>query len=389
MRGVAEEGVLEEVRRRAAGSEQPTTEAVAALLARAGSWSASDVHLVPDATVFHVRYRLDGVLHEVAAIPREELPLLVQRVKVLAGLLTYRTEVPQDGRVGAEASPAGCALRVAVLPTLHGEKAVVRLLQPARAPESVEALGWPAEAQGALEAALEEPQGLVVFCGPAGSGKTTTLYAGLRRIVARGGRACASIEDPIEADLAGVDQTAVDARAGLTVGAALRAILRHDPEVVLIGEVRDAETAKVVVEAGLTGHLALTTVHAATAPEALSRLLDLAVEPALLTSALEAVFAQRLVRRCCAACVGAGCEPCRGTGFRGRVPLVEALRLDAGLKAAVLERAPTERLVELGGAGLLTHARARVEAGETTWAEVRRVLGPRLVGSADSEGRGV
>ncbi|MGE0710289.1 MAG: GspE/PulE family protein [Planctomycetota bacterium] len=362
----------------AAAPDGPTAAAADELLAAAAAWGASDVHVSPEPSEFRVRFRLDGVLSEVARLPRERLPLLVQRIKVLAGLLTYRSDRPQDGRIGAEASPAGTEVRVAVLPTLHGEKAVLRLLGTS-GPRGLDELGWPRDAAAALGAALARPQGLLVFAGPAGSGKTTSIYAALRALAAAGQRACVTIEDPVEAALEGVDQTAVDRGAGLDFAAALRALLRHDPEVLFVGEVRDTETARTAVEAGLTGHLVLTTLHAGSACEALLRVRDLGVEAYALAAAAAAVFAQRLVRRSCAECGAAGCALCRETGYRGRVPLVEHLAPTGALRDALLAGAGLsaleERARETGRLDLAAQGRALLAAGGTTAAELRRCLG--------------
>ncbi|HZV01525.1 MAG TPA: GspE/PulE family protein, partial [Planctomycetota bacterium] len=342
---------------------------------RASLWGATDLHVSPEPDAFSVRFRLDGVLEPVARLRRERFPLLVQRIKVLAGLLTYRTDTSQDGRVARDANPTRCDLRVSVVPTLHGEKAVIRLLGASHVPERIDGLGFPGDASAALEDAFARPQGLVLFTGPAGSGKTTTIYAGLREVVARGKRSCVSIEEPVEATIAGVDQTPVDRAAGLDFPAALRALLRQDPEVIFVGEVRDRETARTAVEAGLTGHLVITTLHAGSAPEAVARLVDLGVEPFALASSLARVFAQRLLRRRC--CEGGAC--CRGTGYRGRFPIVEHLATTPALRAAILERASAERLTELaradGAVALATRAQEAVSKGLTTAEEVARVLG--------------
>ena len=363
-----------------ADPERPTAAAVEAILAAASAWGASDVHLSPSAEEWVIRFRLDGVTVEVARLPREALPLLVQRIKVLAGLLTYRTDVPQDGRVPRAENGERCELRVSVVPVLHGEKAVVRLLDAADGPRSLDALGWEPAALDRLRAGLAARQGLIVFSGPAGSGKTTAIYAALRHVVARGERSCASIEEPVEAAIAGVDQTPVDRHAGLDFAHALRAILRQDPEVIFVGEVRDPETARTAVEAGLTGHLVLTTVHAGGACEAIARLLDLGVEPFTLASSLRQVLSQRLLRRACADCDTRGGACCRGTGYRGRVPLVEQLELDDPLRQAIMARASAAGLAEAAAEQALRTLReqgqAACAAGRTTAAEVERVLGP-------------
>jgi general secretion pathway protein E len=358
--------------------DRPTAAAVDAILVRAAAWQASDVHVSPGADAFTVRFRLDGVLARVASIPRDRLPLIVQRLKVLAKLLTYRTDVPQDGRVDRDVSPVAAELRVAVLPTIHGEKAVVRFLRSGSGPVRLGELGWPTDGLEALRDSLVSPQGLVAFSGPSGSGKTTTIYAALRELTQSGQRSVVSVEDPVEVDLPGVDQTAVDSVAGLGFGAALRALLRHDPEVIFVGEVRDPVAAATSVEAGLTGHLVLTTVHAGSCCEALVRFLDLGVEPYALASTLRRVFGQRLVRRTCTECGGAGGACCRQTGYRGRVPLVEHLSVE-GVRAEMLAGATVDRLQEVAcAAGLVSlaeRAGAAVESGWTTPEEVRRCLG--------------
>ena len=337
-----------------------------------------------------------------ASLPRERLPLLVQRIKVLAGLLTYRSDRPQDGRINAEATPAGVELRVAVLPTLHGEKAALRLLGHA-GPRRLEELDWPDHAAEALTGALRQPQGLLLFAGPAGSGKTTSIYAALRALAASGERACVTIEDPIEAALSGVDQTEVDRGAGLGFANALRALLRHDPEVLFVGEVRDAETARTAVEAGLTGHLVLTTVHAGGACEALLRLRDLGVEPYALGASLSAAFAQRLLRRNCTSCTallpapdddkpllkalhmeqvesfhrGEGCKACGHTGYFGRTAVFEMIPVDDGLRELATDAASAVKLRQYarqqGYGSLRDDGRRLIKLGSTTPAEVMRV----------------
>jgi general secretion pathway protein E len=358
--------------------QRPTAALVDVLLAEAAAWGASDVHVSPGSDAFRIRFRLDGVLSDVARLPRERVPLLVQRIKVLASLLTYQTDRPQDGRIPASHSPAGTEVRVAVIPTLHGEKAVLRLLLGA-GPRSLDDLGWPPLARRVLGEALARPQGLSLFAGPAGSGKTTTIYAALRALARSRERACVTIEDPVEAALEGVDQTAVDRGAGLGFAGALRALLRHDPEVLFVGEVRDRETAATAVEAGLTGHLVLTTIHAAGACEALLRLRDLGVESYAIAAAVQAVFAQRLVRERCLACQAAGCEECRHTGYAGRAPLVEHLTFSQGLREELLGGAGIDalraRAREDGFRDLAEQGQALLEAGRTTTAELERCLG--------------
>ena len=362
----------------AAEPDGETAAAVEVLLRAAWAQGASDVHVTPEAERFRIRFRLDGVLREVGSLPRARLPLLVQRIKVLAQLLTYRCDVAQDGRIAAELGGGPGEIRVSILPTLHGEKAVLRLLLGA-GPPSLEGLGWPADAARELEGVVAAPAGLALFAGPAGSGKTSAIYAALSAIAARGERACASLEEPIEAELSGVDQTPIDRCAGLDFAGGLRAVLRQDPEVVFVGEARDGETARIAVQAGLTGHLVLTTVHAREACSASLRLLDLGVDPASLAACLDAVFALRLARRLCAACAGAGGSCCHGSGFRGRTPLVEALPLDDGVRAALSAGGGLAALraaaTAAGYTTLAQRAAAAVAAGLTSPREVERVLG--------------
>jgi type II secretory ATPase GspE/PulE/Tfp pilus assembly ATPase PilB-like protein len=376
------------------------------LLAAAREAGASDIHLQPGPEGLDVRWRLDGVLQPVALLPARLAPNVVARLKVLAELLTYRTDIPQEGRV--RAAPAEVEMRVSTFPTLHGERAAVRLFGgPGRFLRLAD-LGLPAEVGEAVERALDETSGAVILSGPAGSGKTTTIYACLREIVARTGgqRSLASLEDPIESAVPGVSQSQVNEAAGLTLEAGLRALLRQDPEVIAIGEIRDRTTAEIALQAALTGHLTLTTLHAGSACEVIGRLLDMGLEPYAIRSGLRVVVAQRLVRRLCDDCaidaerpvqflglpvararVAVGCEHCGRTGYRGRMVLAELLLPEHGaLGTAILERADVHRLEVLASeAGMVTRWRRAcqaVAAGLTSPAEIRRVLG--MTGPGDS-----
>ncbi|MDG3004024.1 GspE/PulE family protein [Paludisphaera mucosa] len=378
---------------------QYASSVVDALLAAAVAAGASDVHVHPIEDGLDVRWRVDGVLHPVATLPRRGAPNVVARLKVLAELLTYKTDSPQEGRIRRE--PGKVEMRLSTFPTLHGEKAVVRLFAgPGRflVPDD---LGLPEEVRVALSGLLDETTGAIVLAGPAGSGKTTTIYACLRELARRteGRRSLATLEDPIEAALDGVSQSQVDVAAGLTLEAGLRALLRQDPEVVAVGEIRDRATAETTLQAALTGHLTLTTFHAGSACEVVGRLLDMGIEPYAIRSGLRAVIALRLVRKLCPACSVAvddpagflglavhsartarGCPQCGGSGFAGRIVLAEMLPpLDDELGRAVLARADVRRLetiaVESGMTTRWARARAAVEEGRTSPAEVRRVLG--------------
>ncbi len=348
---------------------------------------ASDVHLEPTHSALEVRYRLDGVLHPVAALDRELAPNLVARLKVLAELLTYRVDIPQEGSIREGIGGAGVEMRVSTFPIIHGEKAVVRLFDPAGRLFDLDQLGLAPELLRDWTALLRERTGALLLTGPSGSGKTTTIYACLRALVAAGagGRHIVTIEDPVEQVLEGVSQSQARPGTDFDFARGLRSLLRQDPEVIMIGEVRDAETAGIAIEAALTGHLVLSTLHAGSACGVISRLLDMGVEPYLLTSGLRAILNQRLVRRLCPACFSSsagpvGCEQCAQTGYRGRLLLAELLTLDAALRHVILARSDTaqlEAVANQSGRRTLRAAGAlAVAAGLTTPTEIARVLGP-------------
>ncbi|MDR3637049.1 MAG: GspE/PulE family protein [Isosphaeraceae bacterium] len=381
------------------GSARFAIEAVDLLLAEARAAGASDLHIQPTADGLEARWRIDGVLHPAVLLPASVAPNVVARLKVLADLLTYRSDVPQEGRI--RGVPGEVEMRVSTFPTLHGEKAVVRLFAEPGRYLRLDDLGLPPEIRDALRGWLGATSGAVVLSGPAGSGKTTTIYACLRELVAtsQGQRSLATLEDPIEAAVPGVSQSQVNPTAGFTLEAGLRSLLRQDPEVIVVGEIRDRHTAETAFQASLTGHLVLTTFHAGSAAGVLGRLADMGIEPYLLRSGLLAVISQRLVRRLCPECSrpitdplerlglkvdearsAAGCESCGGTGYRGRIVLAEMLTPDAsGVGDAVLSRADVGRIERAAiAAGMVTRwdrARRAVEEGRTSPAEVRRVLG--------------
>lgn len=330
----------------------------AAILGRALACRASDLHVDPGPGDCRVRLRVDGRFLEVERIGQEAGQRLVGRLKVMGGLMAYRSDLPQEGRV---VLPEGREGRLAVIPTPHGEKATLRLFDPGSALSRLEALGFDQPALDWLRRALARDYGLVLVVGPAGSGKTTTLYAALGEIAATRGEFChiTTIEDPVERHLPGCTQVQVDPRRELDFAAGLKFLLRQDPEVVMVGEVRDAETAAVAVRAAMTGHLVLSSLHCGRAAAARPRLLEMGVERYAVDLAFVGVVAQRLLRRTCEGCGGAGCEACSGSGYRGRVVAAEVL---AGAEE-VPRRTLREVAAELAGAGL------------TTPAEVHRVLG--------------
>lgn len=377
---------------------QYATIAVERLLAVARQAQASDLHLQPAADALDVRWRVDGVLQPLASLPAQLAPNIVARLKVLANLLTYRTDVPQEGRIRADED--GMEVRVSTFPTLYGEKAVVRMFADRRRYHSLDSLGLPPKILTDLSRLLAETSGALLVTGPAGSGKTTTLYACLRQIAAQSqaGRSLASLEDPIEVAVPGVAQSQVNAAAGFDLAAGLRFLLRQDPEVIMVGEIRDRATAETVFQASLTGHLVLSTFHAPSAAGAISRLLDMDIAPYLLRSGILAIVSQRLVRRLCECSqptddadarlglpVGSmrlpkGCAECSGSGYRGRIVLAEMLTLQHNaLAGAILARDHLPRLeqvaIESGMTPLIRRACEAVEAGLTSPAEVRRVLG--------------
>jgi type II secretory ATPase GspE/PulE/Tfp pilus assembly ATPase PilB-like protein len=351
------------------------------ILADAARRSASDVHLEPTHSAVEVRYRLEGVLHRAASLRRDLAPNVVARLKVLAELLTYRLDIPQEGRIRDALARHGVDMRVSTFPTVHGEKAVVRLFDPSGRTLDLEQLGLPPGPLGALRALLRQRSGAILLTGPSGSGKTTTIYACLRHLSAEGGRHIVTIEDPVEQVLEGVSQSQARPGTEFDFARGLRSLLRQDPEVIMVGEIRDPPTAATAVEAALTGHLVLSTVHAGSACGVIGRLLDMGAEPYLLTSALRGVLNQRLVRRLCPACggPGKGCDHCAGTGYQGRLLLAELLAPDARLRQAILARSDTTALEAAapGRETIWTAADEAVAAGATTREEIDRVLGPR------------
>jgi type II secretory ATPase GspE/PulE/Tfp pilus assembly ATPase PilB-like protein len=351
------------------------------ILGEAVRREASDVHLEPTHSALEVRYRLDGVLQPVAVVDRELAPNLVARLKVLAELLTYRVDIPQEGGIREAVAGHGVEMRVSTFPTIHGEKAVVRLFDPTGRLLDLDHLGLAPDLLCEWTALLRERTGALLLTGPSGSGKTTTIYACLRALVrADSGRHIVTIEDPVEQALEGVSQSQARPGTEFDFARGLRSLLRQDPEVIMIGEVRDPETAGIAIEAALTGHLVLSTLHAGSACGVIGRLLDMGVEPYLLTSGLRAILNQRLVRRLCPACSVAGCEHCARTGYRGRLLLAELLALDAPLRQAILSRSDTAQLevvvARSGRPTLRAAAGKAVAAGLTTPAEIERVLGP-------------
>lgn len=325
--------------------DAPIIRMLNALLAQAVREHASDVHIEPYERHSSVRFRIDGVLREVVQPNRALHAALISRLKIMAELDIAEKRLPQDGRIGLRLGGRAVDVRVSTLPSAHGERAVLRLLDKSDGVLSLEAVGMQGETLQRFERLIQQPHGIVLVTGPTGSGKTTTLYAALSRLDAQHLNIM-TVEDPIEYELPGIGQTQVNPKIDLTFAAALRAILRQDPDVIMIGEIRDSETAQIAIQASLTGHLVLATLHTNDAPSAVTRLVDMGVEPFLLSSSLLGVLAQRLVRRLCAHCRGAGCEACNRSGYAGRTGIFELLVVDDALRARIHERAPEAALRE-------------------------------------------
>jgi general secretion pathway protein E len=369
---------------------------VDAVLQAALAYRASDVHFHPLKEGLELRWRLDGVLQPLGVFPRGETSDAVARLKVLADLLTYQSDLPQEGRI--RQSPDGVEMRVSTFPTLHGERAVVRIF-PSQQQQRLSELGLPEKVASSLRGQLDSSGGVIIISGPAGSGKTTTACACLREIVAlsKGQRSIVSLEDPVEVALDGVSQSQVNPQVGLTLDSGLKSLLRQDPEVIFVGEIRDQGIARLVMQAALTGHLVITTFHAGSSAGALSRLLDWRIEPYQLRSGILSILSQRLIRRLCEcaktlddevvmdgqAIVGArgpaGCDACAGTGYRGRMLLAEWLDLTAGGAKDLFQARDRQEIEEvairLGMTPLRENGRWAVTQGWTSPQECLRALG--------------
>ncbi|RKS72470.1 type IV pilus assembly protein PilB [Motilibacter peucedani] len=387
--------------------DAPTVRLVNMVLSDAVRAGASDIHIEPQRDVLRIRYRVDGMLRDVMTVPRRAAPAVVSRIKITSGLDIAERRVPQDGRARISVDGTSVDTRISTMPSIHGEKVVIRLLMGAEQIKQLDAMGMSAPQLAKIRASMQQPQGLVLITGPTGSGKTSTLYAALSEIVDPT-RNIVTLEDPVEIQIPGITQTQTNERAGMTFAKGLRSILRQDPDVVLVGEVRDAETAELALTASMTGHLVLSTLHTNSAVAAITRMVDMGIEPFLVASSLTCVVAQRLVRRVCTSCArpepldpvlaeslgvpvelqavaaprkGEGCTQCGGTGYKGRCGIYEVIEITPTLRGVLL-RDPSEaalaRAAEAEGFRSLRSAALELAArGETTFAEVARVV-PRF-----------
>lgn len=378
--------------------DAPAIRLINGIITDAARRGGSDIHIEPYESGVVVRVRVDGVLCESLRMAAHIAPVLVSRIKVMARLDIAERRVPQDGRISLSLAGKQLDVRVSTLPSRAGERVVLRILDKENADIDLDVLGMPHEINLLYRASLGEPNGIVLITGPTGSGKTTSLYAGLR-LLNDGSRNILTVEDPVEYAIEGVGQTQVNDKVGLGFATGLRAILRQDPDVVMVGEIRDRETADIAVQASLTGHLVLSTVHTNDAIGAITRLRDMKIEPFLIASAIRAVIAQRLVRRICPSCKsaeragaaaanalnipsekivyrGGGCGECRGTGYKGRTGVFEAIRIDDTLRQLINSGADESAISShafRSVATLTSAARALVLEGVTTIEEAVRV----------------
>jgi len=381
-------------------NEAPIIKYVNLVLYQAVQDRASDIHFEPFENEFRIRYRVDGALYEMAPPPKHLALPVISRIKVMANLNISERRLPQDGRVNFPLGNRAIDLRVSTLPTQFGESVVLRVLDRSTVNLELESLGFPKYVYDYMTAAIQQPNGIIIVTGPTGCGKTTTLYSALRRVNAIDSKLLTA-EDPVEYDIEGVMQVAVNEAMGLTFSKALRSFLRQDPDIIMVGEVRDLETAQIAIQASLTGHLVLSTLHTNDAPGAVTRLIDMGTEPFLISSTLMAVLGQRLVRRICKSCCtpfeptetqlallnlsphdlgdkmfyyGRGCSTCNDTGYKGRKGIFELLTVNDAIRAMINERAPTvvvrQKAVELGMVTLREDGLRSIFDGDTTIEEI-------------------
>ncbi len=385
------------------GSEAPVIQLLNSTFLKAVRSRASDIHFEPYSDYVLIRFRLDGVLHEINRLPKSSYPSIVSRIKVMAKLNVAEKRLPQDGRIRIKIGDKEMDLRVSTLPTIFGERVVIRLLDRSNKILTLSELGYMEDDLKKLENMITKPYGLILVTGPTGSGKSTTLYASILKLKSPR-KNIITIEDPIEYQIDGISQIQVNPKINLTFANGLRSILRQDPDIIMVGEIRDLETAEIAIHASMTGHLVLSTLHTNDAPSAVTRLVDMGVEAFLVASSLEGVIAQRLVRRICNNCKtaytpsqleieeinklagenvidkngqlykGQGCEECFGTGYRGRIAIAEIMEVDEELRS-IISKTPESSIIrknalQKGMKTLLRDGINKVLAGITTLEEV-------------------
>jgi len=383
-------------------TEAPVISLVNSLFTEAVDSGASDIHLEPEEKKLYVRVRIDGVLHDIKPIPKDLEPKVISRVKILANMDIAEKRLPQDGRSKINILGREIDLRVSTFPTIHGENMSIRLLDKSQALFKLEDLGFQKDALNVFKEQVKKPYGIILVTGPTGSGKTTTLYAVLN-LINDLKKNIITLEDPIEYVIPRVRQSQVNVKAGLTFATGLRAMLRHDPDIIMIGEIRDRETAEIAIHAALTGHLVFSTLHTNDAPSAAGRLIDMGIEPFLISSSLNGILAQRLLRQLCPKCKKAykpqeaeintlgfkssskditlykevGCSKCRETGYKGRTGIFEFLVLDEDLKDLILKKASSHQIkdyaIKKGMDTLRNAALENLSKGLTSPSEVLRV----------------
>jgi type IV pilus assembly protein PilB len=388
---------------RETADDAPVVKLVNQIVAQGVEQGASDIHLAPDGRELRVRFRVDGVLHDATTVPRRMAGGVISRVKIMAEMNIAERRLPQDGRVGLTVDGRHIDLRVVTLPSVHGEAIVMRVLDKESIVTSLDKLGFSDTDRNRFERACHETHGAVLVTGPTGSGKSTTLYAALQMLNTPE-KNIITVEDPVEYEMEGLTQLQVAAKHGLTFAAGLRSMVRADPDVIMVGEIRDAETARIAIESALTGHLVLSTLHTNDAPSAITRLIEMGIEPFLVASALDCVVAQRLARMLCPNCkrrtiVSAdvlrengykalvdleayepvGCRRCAGSGYRGRLGLYEVMSVSSEVRSLALERRSSEEMREVavrqGMRRLRDDGLEKVKQGRTSIAEIARVIG--------------
>ncbi len=380
------EGTLEEIIRNIertklgdavqAAEEAPVIKLVNLVISQAIAEKASDIHIEPQEKFARIRFRVDGILHNVAMLPLSIVPPVVSRIKIISGMDIAESRVPQDGRFQMQSEGKIVDIRCSTYPSVKGEKVVMRILDKVSMLISLKEIGFSEADLKRFEDIISRPYGMILVTGPTGSGKTTTLYAALNSLNSAE-RNIMTVEDPVEYELPGITQSQVNTKAGFQFSNALRSILRQDPDIILIGEIRDLETARIAVQAAMTGHLVFATLHTNDAPSALTRLVDMGVEPFLVASSVIDIIAQRLVRRICDKCGGPGCNHCRKTGYRGRAAIFEQLVVSDKISKLITEKASSVAIkraaIESGMTTLREDGQEKVRAGITTGQEILRV----------------